>query len=34
MCSIESHDREHPTINDVASSGGSIPLPYNPKRIH
>ena len=29
MCSIDAHDRYHPTINDDASSGGGITLPYN-----
>ena len=28
MCSIETHDREHPTINDNESSGDGIPIPY------
>ena len=32
MVSIESLDRFHPTIDDYESSGGGIPLTYNPTK--
>ena len=31
MCSIEAHEREHPTVNDD-SSGGVILLVFNSKK--
>ena len=29
MCEVEAHERDQPTINDGASSGGGRPLPSN-----
>ena len=33
ICSIDAHDKIHPTKNDDTSSGGGILLPYNSTKI-